>query len=39
MFAGLSAKPMTNKTAMLRIIFVWAFAVLWTVAPLFGWNR
>nr|APY20679.1 long wavelength sensitive opsin 2 [Xanthostigma xanthostigma] len=36
---GLSAKPMTNKTAMLRILGVWAFSVGWTIAPLFGWNR
>lgn len=36
---GLSAKPMTNKTAMFRILFIWAFAVLWTVFPVFGWNR
>lgn len=36
---GLSARPMTNKTAMLRILFVWAFGTVWTVAPLFGWNR
>lgn len=36
---GLSARPMTNKTALLRILFVWAFSTVWTVAPLFGWNR
>nr|APY20496.1 long wavelength sensitive opsin [Dryops sp. CRS-2017] len=36
---GLSAKPMTKKNAMLRILGVWTFAVGWTVAPLFGWNR
>nr|APY20613.1 long wavelength sensitive opsin [Inocellia crassicornis] len=36
---GLSAKPMTNKTALLRILGVWAFSVGWTVAPIFGWNR
>lgn len=36
---GISAAPMTNKTAMLRILFVWAFALLWTLAPMFGWNR
>nr|Q94741.1 RecName: Full=Opsin-1 [Schistocerca gregaria]CAA56377.1 locus opsin 1 [Schistocerca gregaria] len=36
---GLSAKPMTNKTAMLRILFIWAFSVAWTIMPLFGWNR
>nr|ACN39591.1 long-wave-sensitive opsin [Dianemobius nigrofasciatus] len=36
---GLSAKPMTNKTAALRILFVWATSVGWTVAPMVGWNR
>jgi len=36
---GLSAKPMTNKTAMLRILFIWAFSTMWTIFPLFGWNR
>ncbi|CAH1403577.1 unnamed protein product [Nezara viridula] len=36
---GISAKPMTNKNAMLRILFVWAFALVWTIAPMFGWNR
>uniref|UniRef100_A0A2M4D064 Putative 7 transmembrane receptor n=1 Tax=Anopheles darlingi TaxID=43151 RepID=A0A2M4D064_ANODA len=36
---GLSAKPMTNNGALLRILAIWAFALLWTLAPLFGWNR
>ncbi|XP_073984852.1 rhodopsin 6 [Rhodnius prolixus] len=36
---GISAKPMTNKTAMLRILLVWAFSIMWTVFPFFGWNR
>nr|CAI5858158.1 unnamed protein product [Callosobruchus analis] len=36
---GLSAKPLTKKTAMLRILFIWVFSVGWTIAPLFGWNR
>ncbi|PSN33891.1 rhodopsin [Blattella germanica] len=36
---GLAAKPMTNKTAMLRILGIWAFATAWTIFPLFGWNR
>lgn len=36
---GLSAKPMTNKTALLRILFVWIFSLGWTLAPFFGWNR
>nr|APY20490.1 long wavelength sensitive opsin [Anorus arizonicus] len=36
---GLSGKPMTNKTALLRILFVWIFSLAWTLAPFFGWNR
>nr|WCQ76415.1 long wavelength sensitive opsin 2 [Heterocerus fenestratus] len=36
---GLSAKPLTSKGAMLRILGIWAFATGWTIAPLFGWNR
>nr|CAD7588261.1 unnamed protein product [Timema genevievae] len=36
---GLSARPMTNKTAMLRILFVWLMSVAWTLFPMFGWNR
>lgn len=36
---GLSAKPMTNGGAVLRIGFIWAHALIWTLAPFFGWNR
>ncbi|XP_065335711.1 rhodopsin-like [Cloeon dipterum] len=36
---GLAGKPLTNGTAMLRILFVWTFSTAWTIAPLFGWNR
>ncbi|XP_017784754.1 PREDICTED: rhodopsin-like [Nicrophorus vespilloides] len=36
---GLSGKPLTIKTALIKIIFVWLFASGWTLAPLFGWNR
>jgi r-opsin len=36
---GFSAKPMTNKTVGLRILGVWLFSLLWTLAPMFGWNR
>ncbi|PSN33893.1 Opsin-1 [Blattella germanica] len=35
---GLAAKPMTVKTALLRIVIVWLFALAWTIMPLFGWN-
>ena len=36
---GLAGKPLTNSTAMMKIAMIWAFALAWTVAPLFGWNR
>jgi r-opsin len=36
---GLSAKPLTNGAAVLRIFLVWVLSAAWTVAPLFGWNR
>nr|APY20511.1 long wavelength sensitive opsin [Macrosiagon limbatum] len=36
---GLSAKPLTMKTAFLRIILIWLIALIWTVAPVVGWNR
>nr|QWV42665.1 long wavelength sensitive opsin [Macratria sp. CRS 2021] len=36
---GLSAKPLTKKTAMLRILLIWLMSTGWTIAPLFGWNR
>nr|APY20599.1 long wavelength sensitive opsin [Dastarcus helophoroides] len=36
---GLSAQPLTKKSAMLRILLIWAMSTGWTVAPLFGWNR
>lgn len=36
---GLAGKPMTIKGAILKIILIYLFASIWTVAPLFGWNR
>lgn len=36
---GLSAKPMTIKGALLRIFLIYLFSLIWTLAPLFGWNR
>jgi len=36
---GLSAKPLNTSGAMCRILFVWMFSAMWTVIPLFGWNR
>lgn len=36
---GLSAKPMTNGGAVLRIVGIWAHAAVWTILPMVGWNR
>ncbi|KAJ8983357.1 hypothetical protein NQ317_003163 [Molorchus minor] len=36
---GLSAKPLTIKTALLRILIIWTMSVGWTIAPMLGWNR
>lgn len=36
---GVSAAPLTNKKAVLQILFIWSYAVLWAVLPFFGWNR
>lgn len=36
---GLAGKPMSINGALLRILGVWAFALIWTLAPMFGWNR
>uniref|UniRef100_A0A0K8SBN6 G-protein coupled receptors family 1 profile domain-containing protein n=1 Tax=Lygus hesperus TaxID=30085 RepID=A0A0K8SBN6_LYGHE len=36
---GIAAKPMTIKTCLLRIVLIYLFALIWTLAPMFGWNR
>ncbi|XP_015609841.1 rhodopsin isoform X2 [Cephus cinctus] len=36
---GLAGKPLTINGALLRILGIWLFAVIWTVAPMIGWNR
>ncbi|XP_050433054.1 opsin-1-like [Adelges cooleyi] len=36
---GLSAKPMTIKLALLKILFIYLHALVWTLAPMFGWSR
>nr|APY20606.1 long wavelength sensitive opsin 1 [Gyrinus marinus] len=36
---GLSADPMTIKGVMIRIAMIWAFCIMWTIFPFFGWNR
>jgi r-opsin len=36
---GLAGKPLPKSGAMIKIALVWAFALFWTAAPMFGWNR
>ena len=36
---GLSAKPMSYMGAIMRILFVWGFSGIWTLAPILGWSR
>ncbi|XP_043789123.1 rhodopsin, long-wavelength [Apis laboriosa] len=36
---GLSGKPLSINGALLRIVAIWLFSLLWTIAPMFGWNR
>ncbi|KAG4069754.1 hypothetical protein HA402_003195, partial [Bradysia odoriphaga] len=36
---GLAGKPMTITGAILKILFIYMFATIWTLAPIFGWNR
>ena len=36
---GVSGKPLSNVGALLRIFFVWAASITWTILPFFGWNR
>lgn len=30
---------MTMTGVILRILFIWATCIAWTIAPVFGWNR
>ncbi|KAL1450169.1 hypothetical protein WDU94_002618 [Cyamophila willieti] len=36
---GITAKPMTIGGALIRLMFVWVHALMWTLFPFFGWNR
>nr|XP_033341648.1 rhodopsin, long-wavelength-like [Megalopta genalis] len=36
---GLAGKPLSINGALARIMAIWTFALLWTLAPMFGWNR
>lgn len=34
---GISGKPLTNTKALLEILCVWLFSLLWCLAPFLGW--
>lgn len=36
---GLSGKPLTNTKVCMEILFIWGFALLWTILPMVGWGR
>lgn len=35
----MSGTPLTIKRAMLQILGIWLFGLIWTILPLVGWNR
>ncbi|XP_055610998.1 rhodopsin-like [Uranotaenia lowii] len=36
---GLSAKPMTSNSCLVKIFLVWVNSLFWTITPMFGWGR
>lgn len=36
---GMSGTPLTIKRALLQILVIWLFGLMWTLFPMFGWNR
>lgn len=36
---GMAAAPLTRVRALLNILFVWTWAVGWTILPFYGWSR
>ncbi|XP_012278711.1 rhodopsin [Orussus abietinus] len=36
---GMSGTPLTIKRALLQILLIWTFALVWTILPMVGWNR
>lgn len=36
---GVSAPKLTHRKAALQILFIWVYALLWTMLPLLGWSR
>ncbi|XP_014472264.1 PREDICTED: rhodopsin-like [Dinoponera quadriceps] len=36
---GMAGKPLTITRALLQILFIWIFSLIWTILPMVGWNR
>ncbi|XP_032663388.1 rhodopsin-like [Odontomachus brunneus] len=36
---GMAGKPLTISKALLEILVIWMFALVWTILPMVGWNR
>ena len=36
---GMAAEPLTTKKAAAQIFLIWAWSIMWTVLPFFGWNK
>nr|BAQ54946.1 opsin, long-wavelength sensitive type [Indolestes peregrinus] len=36
---GLAGKPLTITKVLIWLLLIWAHALLWTIFPMFGWNR
>ncbi|KOC59207.1 Rhodopsin [Habropoda laboriosa] len=36
---GMSGTPLTIKRAILQILGIWSFGLIWTILPVVGWNR
>ncbi|XP_046606735.1 rhodopsin-like isoform X3 [Neodiprion virginianus] len=36
---GMSGTPFTIKKAILEILLIWMFGLVWSILPMIGWNR
>ena len=36
---GVSAARLTHRKAALQILFIWTYAIFWTILPFLGWSR
>lgn len=36
---GMAGKPLTTGGALMRIVGIYCFGLIWTVAPVLGWNK